>query len=212
MQYRNRIACATNALCNTHRPSEIVVSEKFRQRWQRPALVALAVIMLDQLTKAWILRTLGPNEGASRPLIGEWLSFTFVKNNGVAFGLFRGIPYFFTITSILISIGAILFYRYQLPNNRLWVQFTLGLIVGGAIGNIIDRLRYSYVVDFVHVRWFPGIFNLADSAITVGVIMLAGYLLLIGEHSNGARSGPADEALLGELLGQDQWPQSGDRQ
>ena len=188
------------------------MSEKFRQRWQRPALVGLTVIILDQLTKAWILRTLGPNEGASRPLIGEWLSFTFVKNNGVAFGLFRGIPYFFTITSILISIGAILFYRYQLPNNRLWVQSTLGLIVGGAIGNIIDRLRYSYVVDFVHVRWFPGIFNLADSAITIGVIMLAGYLLLIGEHGNGARSGPADEALLGELLGQDQWPQGGDRQ
>jgi signal peptidase II len=188
------------------------VSEEFRQRWQRPVLVALAVIILDQLTKAWIVRTLGPTEGNSRPLIGEWLSFTFVKNNGVAFGLFRGIPYFFTITSILISIGAILFYRYRLPNNRLWVQFTLGLIVGGAIGNIIDRLRFSYVVDFVHVRWFPGIFNLADSAITVGVIMLAGYLLLIGENGSGARPEPADEALLGELLGQDQWPQRGDRQ
>jgi signal peptidase II len=195
-----------------HRTSEIDVSEEFRQRWQRPALVALAVIILDQLAKAWVLRALGPNEGTSLPLIGEWLSFTFVKNNGVAFGLFRGIPYFFTITSILISIGAILFYRYQLPNNRLWVQSTLGLIVGGAAGNIIDRLRYSYVVDFVHVRWFPGIFNLADSAITVGVVMLAGYLLLIGENGSGARSGPADEALLGELLGQDQWPRPGDRQ
>jgi signal peptidase II len=195
-----------------YRTSEIDVSEEFRQRWQRPALVALAVIILDQLTKAWIVRTLGPTEGNNRPLIGEWLSFTFVKNNGVAFGLFRGIPYFFTITSILISIGAILFYRYRLPNNRLWVQFTLGLIVGGAIGNIIDRLRFSYVVDFVHVRWFPGIFNLADSAITVGVIMLAGYLLLVGENGSGARPGPADEALLGELLGQDQWPQRGDHQ
>src|SRR5215216_5207648 len=66
-QYRNRIACATNASHSTHRTSEIVVSEKFRQRWQRPALVGLTVIILDQLTKAWILRTLGPNEGASRP-------------------------------------------------------------------------------------------------------------------------------------------------
>ena len=69
------------------------------------------------------------------------------------------------------------------------------MIVGGAIGNIIDRLRFSYVVDFVHVRWFPGIFNLADSAITVGVIMLAGYLLLVGDTGTGARSGPADEAM-----------------
>lgn len=188
------------------------MSEETRQRWVRPAIVAVLVIVLDQITKAWILRTLGPVEGTSRPLIGEWLSFTFVKNNGVAFGLFRGIPYFFTITSIMISIGAVLFYRYQLPNNRLWIQATLGLIVGGAIGNIIDRIRFSYVVDFVHVSWFPGIFNLADSAITIGVVMLAGYLLLIGEAKHSDQPGPADEALLGELLGQDQWQQRSDRQ
>ena len=62
------------------------------------------------------------------------------------------------------------------------------------------------VVDFVHVSWFPGIFNVADSAITVGVLMLAGYLLLLGESGAVAtRQQPADEALLGELLGQDQW-------
>lgn len=192
------------------RTSEIDVSEEFRRRWQRPALVALVVIVLDQLTKAWILQLLGPVEGTSRPLLGQWLSFTFVKNTGVAFGMFRGIPHFFTITSILISIGAILFYRYQLPNHRPWVQVTLGLIVGGAIGNIIDRIRLSYVVDFVHVSWFPGIFNLADSAITIGVVMLAGFLLLLGESAG--RAEPVDEALLGELLGQDQWQQRGDRQ
>jgi len=80
------------------------------------------------------------------------------------------------------------------------------MIVGGAIGNIIDRIRYGYVVDFVHVSWFPGIFNVADSAITVGVLMLAGYLLLLGESGTGtARQQPADEALLGDLLSQDQW-------
>jgi len=188
------------------------VREEFRLRWARPLAVVVAVILLDQLTKAWILQTLGPNEGTTRPLLGAWLSFTYVKNNGVAFGLFRGIPYFFTITSIVISIGAILFYRFQLPNNRPWVQYSLGLIVGGAIGNIIDRVRYSYVVDFVHVRWFPGIFNLADSAITIGVIMLAGYLLLFGESRATAPSSPGDETLLGELLSQEQWPGRGDRQ
>ena len=186
------------------------MGEEFRLRWARPLAVVVVIILLDQLTKAWILQTLGPNEGTSRPLLGAWLSFTYVKNTGV--GLFRGIPYFFTITSILISVGAILFYRFQLPNNQPWVQYSLGLIVGGAIGNIIDRLRFSYVVDFVHVRWFPGIFNLADSAITIGVIMLAGYLLLFGESRNGAPSQPADESLLGELLSQEQWPGRGDRQ
>jgi len=187
------------------------VQEELRSRWLRPALVGVVVVALDQVSKAWILRTLGPQEGTSIPVLGSWLSLTFIKNNGVAFGMFQGIPHFFTLTSIVISIGALFFYRYQLPNNRLWIQLSVGMIVGGAIGNIIDRLRYGYVVDFVHVRWFPGIFNLADSAITVGVVMLAGYLLLMGESSAGTvRKRPADEALLGELLSGDQW--RGDRQ
>jgi len=188
------------------------VQEELQSRWLRPALVGVVVVALDQASKAWILRTLGPLDGTSIPLIGSWLSLTFVKNNGVAFGMFQGIPYFFTITSIVISIGALLFYRYQLPNNRPWIQASVGMIVGGAIGNIIDRIRYSYVVDFVHVSWFPGIFNLADSAITVGVIMLAGYLLLFGDKEDrGGQRGPTDEALLGELLSQDQWSPGSDR-
>ncbi|HEU5098444.1 MAG TPA: signal peptidase II [Roseiflexaceae bacterium] len=187
------------------------MQEELRSRWLRPALVGLAVIALDQVSKAWILRTLGPQQGTSIPVLGSWLSLTYIKNNGVAFGMFQGIPHFFTLTSIVISIGALIFYRYQLPNNRRWIQVSVGMIVGGAIGNIIDRLRYGHVVDFVHVSWFPGIFNLADSAITVGVLMLAGYLLLMGETSGGTvRKQPADEALLGELLSGDQW--RGDRQ
>src|SRR5262245_21774049 len=179
------------------------VLEEFRRHWMRPGLVALVVIGLDQISKAQILRALVVDGTLDRPLLGEWLRLTFTKNEGVAFGLFQGIPHFFTITSVLISLGAIYFYRYHLPNDRLWVQLSLGLIVGGAIGNIIDRLRYSFVVDFIHVTWFPGIFNLADSAITVGVIMLAGYLLFVGESA--ARPAPADDALLGELLNQETW-------
>jgi signal peptidase II len=188
---------------------ESVVLEELRRHWARPALVALGVIALDQIAKAQILNALGPVEGTSRPLLGSWLSFTYVKNTGVAFGLFRGIPHFFTITSVLISLGAIYFYRFHLPNDRPWVQLSLGMIVGGAIGNIIDRLRYGFVVDFVHVSWFPGIFNLADSAITIGVLMLAGYLLFVGESA--ARPAPVDDALLGELLNQESWRRSGDR-
>ena len=177
--------------------------EELRRHWVRPALVALGVIALDQITKSQILSALGPTEGASRPLLGSWLSFTYVKNTGVAFGLFRGIPHFFTVTSVLISLGAIYFYRFHLPNDRPWVQLSLGMIVGGAIGNIIDRLRYGFVVDFVHVSWFPGIFNLADSAITIGVLMLAGYLLFVGESA--APPAPVDDTLLGELLNQESW-------
>lgn len=155
---------------------------ELRRHWTRPALIALIVILLDQITKAEILRLLGPDEWNSLPIAGSWLSLTLMHNTGVAFGLFQGIPHFFTITSALISIGAMYFYRFHLP-NRIWVQICIGLIVGGAIGNIIDRVRYAYVIDFIRVSWFPGIFNMADSAITVGVLLLAAYLIFVGENT-----------------------------
>jgi signal peptidase II len=175
------------------------VYNELRRYWIAPGLIATTIVVADQIAKQWIWRLLGPVEGTSRTLLDPWLSLTLVKNTGVAFGLFQGIPHFFTITSILISMGAIYFYRFHLPRSRPWVQLSLGLIVGGAIGNIIDRIRQGYVVDFVHVSWFPGIFNVADAAITVGVAMLAGYLLFVGEAAEG-RPTPPDDALLGELL------------
>ena len=170
--------------------------------WLWPVVTAGTVIVLDQILKAWIWRAMGPVEGASRPLIGDWFRLTLVKNTGVAFGLFQNIPQFFTFTSVLISLGAIYFYRYHLPNRQPLVQVCTGLVIGGAIGNIIDRLRLGFVIDFFHITWFPGIFNLADSAITIGVIMLALYLLVKGEE-RPRRIPPTDDALLSDLLNHD---------
>ena len=98
----------------------------------------------------------------------------------------------------LHRLGAMYFYRYHLPGPHLLPQVCLGLIVGGAIGNIIDRLRFGYVIDFIHVHWFPGIFNVADSSITVGVAILALFLALIGDGEQ--RRAAADDALLNDLL------------
>ena len=174
------------------------MNDELKRYWMRPGLLCLAVIVVDQIAKVAVWRTLGPNEGTSIPLVGDWLRLTLVHNTGVAFGLFQGFPQIFTLTSILISIGAAVFYRLQLPYNQPWVQASIGLIVGGAVGNIIDRIRLGFVIDFIHVTWFPGIFNVADSAITIGVGMLAGYLLLMGDSEQ--HRAPADDALLGELL------------
>jgi signal peptidase II len=157
------------------------VEQSTRRIWLRPILIASTVIVLDQITKFWIWNTLGPVELTSRPLVGDWLKLTLVKNTGIAFGLFQSNAQFFTFTSVLISLGAIYFYRYHLPNQRLLVQICTGLIIGGAIGNIIDRIRLGFVIDFIHVTWFPGIFNIADSGITVGVLTLALYLMITGE-------------------------------
>lgn len=181
--------------------------DELKRYWMRPGLVCLGVTIADQIAKVAVWDMLGPNEGTSVAVLGEWLRLTLVHNTGVAFGLFQGFPQIFTLTSILISIGAAIFYRLQLPYNRPWVQASIGLIVGGAIGNIIDRIRLGFVIDFIHVTWFPGIFNVADSAITVGVGMLAGYLLLVGD--NEQRHTPVDDPLLGELLSRD--PRGGGR-
>jgi len=175
------------------------VREELRRYWIQPTIIAATVLIADQLSKAWVLDALGTAAGASRPVIAPWLSLTLVHNTGVAFGMFQGIPHFFTVTSVIISIAATYFYRRHLPSRSWFVQLCVGLIIGGAIGNIIDRLRFGYVIDFVHVSWFPGIFNVADSGITVGVIALTLFLLIRGD---GERDAPAsDQALLGTLLG-----------
>lgn len=183
----------------------------FRAIWLRPLVITAAIVVADQISKRWIWERLGPEEGTSVPLLGDWLKFTLVKNTGVAFGMFQNNPQFFTVTSILISLGAVYFYRYHLPNRQPLIQLALGMILGGAIGNIIDRLRFNFVIDFVHVTWFPGIFNLADSMITLGTILLAGLLLLKGDQAEPPAT-PDDEALLGDLLSNDGWSKSGEGQ
>ena len=187
--------------CGTHveDATEYDVREELRRYWIQPTMIATAILVADQLSKAWVLATLGSAAGATRPVLEPWLSLTLLHNTGVAFGMFQGIPHFFTATSIIISIAAIYFYRRHLPSRSWFVQLCVGLIIGGAIGNIIDRLRFGYVIDFVHVAWFPGIFNIADSGITVGVIALTLFLLIKGEGEPNAPG--ADQALLGSLLG-----------
>lgn len=168
----------------------------------RPAVIAATILAFDQITKAWVLNTLGMVEGTTRPLIGDWLSLTLIHNTGIAFGMFDlGFSHFFTVTSIIISLGAMYFYRYHLPGPHPLSQACLGLIVGGAIGNIIDRVRFGYVIDFVHVHWFPGIFNVADSAITIGVTVLALFLLLVGDEDRLRAA--SDDALVSDLLNRD---------
>lgn len=180
----------------------LTFQQEARRYWLGPAAIAATILGFDQLSKAWILQHLGTVEGTTLPLIDGLLSFTLIHNTGIAFGMFDiGFPHFFTVTSIAISLAAMYFYRYHLPNHGPLTQVCLGMIVGGAIGNIIDRLRFGYVIDFVHISWFPGIFNVADSAITVGVAMLALFLLLTGDGDTRAVSG--DDSLLGDLLNQD---------
>jgi len=135
------------------------------------------VVLLDQVTKAIVVRSLSLHEYV--PLVDGLLSFSHVRNRGAAFGLLSDwdVPYQSVLLSVL-SLAALLaigFYFLRLPSAARLPRAALALVLGGAFGNLIDRARLGYVVDFVHAYWrhhqWPD-FNVADSAITVGVTLL----------------------------------------
>ncbi len=142
-------------------------------------LTALLIVVADQFTKLWIRSNLAL--GQSLPESG-FFQLTLVHNTGAVFGLFQGQSFLLTIAA-LVAIVLLLLYVFvikrQVPflDNRL-NKIALGLVLGGAIGNLIDRLRFGYVTDFIDVGLWPA-FNIADSAITVGVIIFACSLIYL---------------------------------
>lgn len=164
--------------------------------------VTLAVVIIDQLTKLMVRGVKIPVLGidihgmtlySSRPLIGNFLRLTYIENPGMAFGIDFGWKSFFAIFSIIASV-AIFYYLYKVRDDSPVVRFSLALILGGAIGNLIDRVFYGYlfdggslfhgkVVDFIDMDFFNvnilgyhlsrwPVFNIADSAVTIGVLLL----------------------------------------
>jgi len=140
-------------------------------------LTALLVVLADQLSKIWIRSAL--TIGAPFPETGLF-RLIHVRNSGAAFGLLQGQSLPLTIAGLFGIVVLLLFFflfsgRLTFFDNRL-SKPALGLILGGIAGNLIDRIRLGYVTDFIDVGIWPT-FNIADSAITVGVILMAYYLL-----------------------------------
>jgi signal peptidase II len=161
--------------------------------------VAAAVVALDQWTKQWATRALQYREPVE--LIGEFVRFTYTRNSGVAFGLGAGLPFPYYVFSIAaVSVIVYLFARRRVPQFPR--QLALALILGGAIGNLIDRITSGEVVDFIEVgygRWHWPVFNVADSAVTIGVVLFA----IAWPHPRGAEpAGPTagdDEPSAGAV-------------
>jgi signal peptidase II len=135
------------------------------------------IVALDQVAKALVDRYMDLHE--SRPIIDGLARLTYVRNRGAAFGILSDadLPYqsiLFSAISV-IALGAIAVYAYRLPAASRLPQLALAFIMGGAAGNLLDRARLGYVIDFVDVHWgrhhWPA-FNVADSAITIGVCLL----------------------------------------
>ena len=131
----------------------------------------LAVIALDRWTKALAVSQLLDSGVRSVPIFGPYIRLTYVENRGAAFGLLQDQTYFFIVVGVVVIGVIIASYRY-IPEPSWLLNLCLGLQMGGAIGNLIDRIRDGYVVDFIDLTFWP-VFNVADSAICVGVAGLA---------------------------------------
>lgn len=176
------------------------VIDRASRRPGRGPLVALAlglaaaIIVADQLTKAAITARYGAACGSATfdPVLGRHAGFSYVCNTGTAFSMFRGASLVWI--PVTIAIGAVLWlWLRSLAEPRPLQQFAFGLVIGGAIGNIIDRVRLGYVVDFVDLRindqWRWYVFNVADAAICIGVALLAVAFWRTGEADRRAAAG-----------------------
>jgi signal peptidase II len=198
----------------TGRSAGIPVS---RRRWALFATLAAVVVVADQLAKAVVSTTLAP--GQSVDVVGDLVRIVFGQNTGALFGLFKDNAWMFGVVSLAV-IGLIVAYHARSAPS-LYLTITLGLLLGGAVGNMLDRLRLGYVVDFVDVglgttRFYT--FNVADSAISLAILLLfvaaVRPALVDGAHSSpasvepassraGARDGGGSDAGVGEEAADD---------
>lgn len=130
--------------------------------------IAVAIVLLDQTTKWIIVSRLGLYE--SIPIIQKILSLTRIHNSGIAFGLFPGRPNLFTGVTC-ISMLVVFYFYLTAAAGRFLSSLACALILGGAAGNLMDRFRLGYVVDFINFSFWPT-FNVADSAVSIGVALL----------------------------------------
>lgn len=158
-------------------------------------VLAAVVVALDQASKFWILHVFQLPLKVTTPVAGP-LHLTMVWNRGVSFGLLRAdadlTRWALVAFSIIVSVFLAIWVRKA---TRPLAAVALGLVMGGAIGNVIDRSRFGAVADFIDVSrlWFPWIFNLADAAITVGIVLLLLDMLL--QEKQGATVRPQKDAV-----------------
>ena len=158
-------------------------------RWGLFVAIAVAVVIVDQLTKSWLVANVEP--GGAIAIVGDWLRLIHGRNDGGLFGLFGGSAAVLAIASLGV-IGLIVAYHARSKPNVV-LSIALGLLLGGAIGNLIDRIRFGYVIDFVDagigtLRFYT--FNVADSAISIAILLL--ILLALFPALGGAGGEPSD--------------------
>lgn len=160
----------------TQSPHRAARAHKYLE-WSALPAIALVIWLFDQYTKHLVVSSMEPFE--MRPLspsLGHIFTLTYVRNTGAAFGIFPNASTLFVIIALVVVLGIAVYFR-QLPDDEWLLKMSLAMQLGGALGNLTDRLRLGYVVDFMDFRMWP-VFNFADTFIVVGVALL-GYRLLL---------------------------------
>lgn len=153
-------------------------------------VVGVLLAALDQVIKYFISINLKPI--GSVTVIDNILNFTYVENRGVAFGMFSGMRWIFiALTTILICAIVIYMFKKK-PQSKLF-YVCVALIVGGGIGNLIDRIFYGYVIDYISLSFFKPVCNFADYCITIGTVLLVVYLLFISKEFKEQKKVKASE-------------------
>jgi len=144
--------------------------------------ISLIIVLLDQIAKLYAVKLLRGN--APVVIIRNFLQFNYVENFGAAFGILQNRKIFFIIMTMLVVVGIIVYMKTN-PNLTIMMKIALAMVIGGALGNLIDRIRLGYVVDYIDVKFwglydFP-VFNIADSFIVIATFIIC-YLVIFNKY------------------------------
>lgn len=139
-------------------------------------IIGIIMVAVDQIIKYFVTVYLQPL--GSVTVIDNLFNLTYVENNGVAFGMFSDMRWVFVaLTSVLLFVIIFIMFKKR-PKGKMF-YIAAGLIIGGGIGNLIDRIFYGYVIDYLSLSFFPPVCNFADYCITIGTVLLIIYLLFL---------------------------------
>lgn len=147
-------------------------------------VIGVVIAVVDQIIKYFVSTYLAPVGSVN--VVGDLFKLTYVENRGVAFGMFEDMRWVFIIlTSALIGIIIYLLFNKKFDGKLFYIASAL--VLGGGIGNLIDRIFYGYVIDYLSLSFFPPVCNFADYCITVGTILLMVYLLFFSDFTKSSK-------------------------
>ena len=136
----------------------------------------IVIIATDQITKYFAKSYLYPDK--AKDFIPGFIEFRYAENTGMAFSMFSGARWFFVVLTVAVVIACIV-YMFKKAQSNLWLYWTLGVLISGAVGNLIDRIYLGYVIDFINPTFVNfAVFNIADCAVTLGAVSLVAYLVV----------------------------------